>query len=150
VFILGIPPRLAAVWFGPKQVSTACAAGVFGNQVPTANQATEDKSRTFLSCQLGIAVGFMLPPWLVHMGSTERVSFDLTVLFLISAVINSICFVFILLFFAEKPPLPPSIAQMQAIEESRDNHFFQSIKKLLFNPNYMLLLITYGSTPHRK
>ena len=33
VFILGIPPRLAAVWFGPEQVSTACAAGVFGNQV---------------------------------------------------------------------------------------------------------------------
>ncbi|VDK31034.1 unnamed protein product [Gongylonema pulchrum] len=33
MFILGIPPRLAAVWFGPEQVSTACAVGVFGNQV---------------------------------------------------------------------------------------------------------------------
>ena len=33
VFILGVPPRLAAVWFGPTQVSTACAIGVFGNQV---------------------------------------------------------------------------------------------------------------------
>lgn len=33
IFILGIPPRLAAVWFGPNEVSTACAAGVFGNQV---------------------------------------------------------------------------------------------------------------------
>lgn len=33
IFILGVPARLAAVWFGPKQVSTACALGVFGNQV---------------------------------------------------------------------------------------------------------------------
>ena len=33
VFILGMPARVAAVWFGPKQVSTATAIGVFGNQV---------------------------------------------------------------------------------------------------------------------
>ena len=32
VFILGIPARLAAVWFGHNQVSTATAIGVFGNQ----------------------------------------------------------------------------------------------------------------------
>lgn len=37
VFILGIPPRLAAVWFGPMEVSTATAIGVFGNQVQTIN-----------------------------------------------------------------------------------------------------------------
>jgi FLVCR family feline leukemia virus subgroup C receptor-related protein len=33
VFILGAPARLAAVWFGHRQVSTACALGVIGNQV---------------------------------------------------------------------------------------------------------------------
>lgn len=33
VFILGVPARLAAVWFGPNEVSTATAIGVFGNQV---------------------------------------------------------------------------------------------------------------------
>jgi hypothetical protein len=32
-FIVGAPARLAAVWFGPRQVSTACALGVIGNQV---------------------------------------------------------------------------------------------------------------------
>lgn len=31
--ILSIPARLAAVWFGPEQVSSACSIGVFGNQV---------------------------------------------------------------------------------------------------------------------
>lgn len=33
VFILGMPAHVAATWFGPKEVSTACALGVFGNQV---------------------------------------------------------------------------------------------------------------------
>lgn len=33
VFILNLPARLAAVWFGPSEVSTACSVGVFGNQV---------------------------------------------------------------------------------------------------------------------
>lgn len=33
VFILSVPARLAAVWFGPNEVSSACSIGVFGNQV---------------------------------------------------------------------------------------------------------------------
>ena len=33
VFILGVPSKLAATWFGENEVSTACAIGVFGNQV---------------------------------------------------------------------------------------------------------------------
>ena len=33
IFILGIPPQLAATWFPSSQVSSACAIGVFGNQV---------------------------------------------------------------------------------------------------------------------
>lgn len=33
VLFLGIPPQVAAVWFGPNEVSTACTIGVLGNQV---------------------------------------------------------------------------------------------------------------------
>lgn len=77
MFILGIPPRLAAVWFGPEQVSTACAIGVFGNQ-------------------LGIAIGFVLPPFLVHMGTTDFIASDLNRLFLISVVANTIVFLLII------------------------------------------------------
>lgn len=33
VFILGMPSRIASVWFGSNEVSTACSVGVFGNQV---------------------------------------------------------------------------------------------------------------------
>jgi FLVCR family feline leukemia virus subgroup C receptor-related protein len=38
VFILSVPARLAAVWFGPSEVSSACSIGVFGNQVNAAAQ----------------------------------------------------------------------------------------------------------------
>jgi FLVCR family feline leukemia virus subgroup C receptor-related protein len=33
VFVLSVPARLAAVWFGQHEVSSACSIGVFGNQV---------------------------------------------------------------------------------------------------------------------
>lgn len=33
IFILGLPARLAAVWFSATEVSFATAVGVFGNQV---------------------------------------------------------------------------------------------------------------------
>lgn len=35
LFVLGIPAKLAAVWFGPNECSTATSIGVFGNQVST-------------------------------------------------------------------------------------------------------------------
>jgi FLVCR family feline leukemia virus subgroup C receptor-related protein len=125
VFILGIPPRLAAVWFGPKQVSTACAAGVFGNQ-------------------LGIAIGFVLPPLIVHMGTVAEITNDLDILFLGSAIFNTLIFAAIIAFFSEKPKLPPSIAQVRAMEESIDGNYLASLKKLVINPHYMLLLVSYG------
>lgn len=37
VFILGMPSRIASVWFGSEEVSTACSIGVFGNQVGCGN-----------------------------------------------------------------------------------------------------------------
>ena len=33
VYFLGIPSRLASLWFGQQEVSTACSIGVLGNQV---------------------------------------------------------------------------------------------------------------------
>lgn len=46
IFVLNIPARLGAVWFGHNEVSTAVSIGVFGNQ-------------------LGVAAGFLLPPMIV-------------------------------------------------------------------------------------
>ncbi|KHJ80576.1 hypothetical protein OESDEN_19748 [Oesophagostomum dentatum] len=126
MFTLGIPPRLAAVWFGPNEVSTACAAGVFGNQ-------------------LGIAVGFLVPPLLVHNGTKEEVAFDLNKLFLCSAVLNSIILAVIICFFSARPPTPPSLAQITAQEEKAiDSNFWKTLGKLLTSKDFILLFVTYG------
>lgn len=37
VFILGMPSRIASVWFGPREISSACSIAVFGNQVGKGN-----------------------------------------------------------------------------------------------------------------
>ncbi|XP_022821449.1 uncharacterized MFS-type transporter C09D4.1 isoform X1 [Spodoptera litura] len=124
VFILNVPPRLAAVWFGADQVSSACSIGVFGNQ-------------------LGVAVGFVLPPMLVRAsGTIPEIAADLRLMFYLIAGFTSVLFVFILLFFKAAPPSPPSAAA--DLGNSLDSNFLLSLKKLITNRNYVLLLISYG------
>lgn len=58
VFILGLPSHIASVWFGPKEVSTACATAVLGNQVRTRvideNRIPKDQIKRHRPCELGI------------------------------------------------------------------------------------------------
>ncbi|XP_049876029.1 uncharacterized MFS-type transporter C09D4.1 isoform X2 [Pectinophora gossypiella] len=124
VFILNVPPRLAAVWFGADQVSSACSVGVFGNQ-------------------LGVALGFVLPPILVRAsGTIEEIGADFQLMFYLVAGFTSVLFVLILLFFKAEPPSPPSAAAHYGA--SLDSDFLKSLKSLLTNRNYVLLLISYG------
>ncbi|CAL2029087.1 unnamed protein product [Caenorhabditis brenneri] len=126
MFTLGIPPRLAAVWFGPDEVSRACALGVFGNQ-------------------LGIAVGFVLPPMIVSNGTVDHITYDLNTLFLGSAVLNTIILALVICFFTARPPVPPSLAQVNALEEKTfDNNFWGTLRKLMTSRDFVILFITYG------
>jgi FLVCR family feline leukemia virus subgroup C receptor-related protein len=127
VFLLSIPPRLAAVWFGSNQVSTACAIGVFGNQ-------------------LGMAAGFLLPPLFVknHV-NVEDIGSDLSVMFNFTAGACTFVLILVVAFFQAAPPLPPSpeeALRMQA--ESGKEGFFLGLRKLLKNQGFILLLITFA------
>ncbi|XP_045524354.1 uncharacterized MFS-type transporter C09D4.1-like isoform X1 [Pieris brassicae] len=123
-FVLGIPPRLAAVWFGADQVSSACSIGVFGNQ-------------------LGTAVGFLITPMIVQaQGSMEQIGEDFKFLFYLVAGFTTLLLVLIILFFKAAPATPPSAAADQ--ESAVDSNFLKSLKSLLTNRNYVLLLISYG------
>nr|XP_023015485.1 uncharacterized MFS-type transporter C09D4.1-like [Leptinotarsa decemlineata]XP_023015486.1 uncharacterized MFS-type transporter C09D4.1-like [Leptinotarsa decemlineata] len=126
IFILSVPARVAAVWFGPTQVSSACSIGVFGNQ-------------------LGIAIGFLVPPIIVRADSTiEKTSTQFYVLHISSAVVATIILVLILLFFENAPPTPPSHAAAQQIASGDTVDFSVSLKNLIQNRSYVLLLIAYG------
>ncbi|KAL1491446.1 hypothetical protein ABEB36_012044 [Hypothenemus hampei] len=123
VFVLSVPARLAAIWFGPDQVSSACSIGVFGNQI-------------------GIAAGFVIPPMIATGGTTESVTVQLYILFIGVAILTTILFILILIFFKDAPPTPPSYAAQQQNEEQID--FVTSLKKLFKNRSFVLLLVSYG------
>ncbi|XP_042895003.1 choline/ethanolamine transporter flvcr2a isoform X2 [Parasteatoda tepidariorum] len=126
VFIIGLPPHLAGVWFSAGEVSRACAVGVFGNQ-------------------LGIALGFVLPPLIVpNSPNKEDISRGLSILFYSVAGITSVLFLAIVFLFREKPPLPPSRAQEQILNGDSRENYWHSILNLIKNFHYMMLLVTYG------
>ncbi|XP_069675406.1 choline/ethanolamine transporter flvcr2a-like [Periplaneta americana] len=133
IFILGVPARLAAVWFGPKQVSTACSLGVFGNQV-------------------GIALGFLIPPAVVgNHEDLEVIGRELKHLYYGMAIGPTIVLCLVIFFFQKEPPMPPSLAQASLrskttkTEAYDNNHtYLQSLKSLITNRNFALLLVSYG------
>uniref|UniRef100_A0A9L0IB67 Uncharacterized protein n=1 Tax=Equus asinus TaxID=9793 RepID=A0A9L0IB67_EQUAS len=45
VFILGMPSRIASVWFGANEVSTACSIAVLGNQVGRGSADVQSNGR---------------------------------------------------------------------------------------------------------
>ncbi|KFV60194.1 hypothetical protein N328_12274, partial [Gavia stellata] len=127
VFILGMPSRIASVWFGSHEVSTACSIAVFGNQ-------------------LGIAVGFLVPPVLVpNVEDVETLAYHISIMFFMTAGMATALFILVVIVFKEKPPHPPSRAQ--ALIQSRPTEeysYVRSILRLLRNANFLLLMVTYG------
>ncbi|XP_053165851.1 feline leukemia virus subgroup C receptor-related protein 1 isoform X1 [Hemicordylus capensis] len=128
VFILGLPSRIASVWFGPKEVSTACAVAVLGNQ-------------------LGTAVGFLLPPVLVpNTGNhTDTMGHNISIMFYGTAGVSSFLLLLTALVFTEKPKYPPSQSQAVLMDVPPEDYSYkQSIINLFRNVPFVLLLISYG------
>lgn len=127
VFILGMPSRIASVWFGANEVSTACSMAVFGNQ-------------------LGIAIGFLVPPVLVpNIKDQEKLAYHISIMFYIIGGVATLLFILVIIVFKEKPKHPPSRAQSLSYAlATTDASYFSSIVRLFKNLNFVLLVITYG------
>lgn len=124
-FTLGIPPYLAATWFSSNSVSTVTAVAVFGNQV-------------------GIALGFFIPPLLVpDVDDLDLIGARLRILYYSVAAVCIICFVLTIAIFQRRPPTPPSRAQEIALQTLEQN-YGQTLKRLLTNRWFLLLLLSYG------
>ncbi|XP_033503711.1 choline/ethanolamine transporter FLVCR1 [Epinephelus lanceolatus] len=128
VFILGLPSRVASVWFGPREVSTACATAVLGNQ-------------------LGTAIGFLLPPVLVPTtpDNIELTGHNISIMFYGTATVSTVLFLLTVIVIKDRPPLPPSHAQAVLPDSPPDDYSYkQSILNLIKNKAFVLLLISYG------
>ncbi|KAJ8008659.1 hypothetical protein DPEC_G00080720 [Dallia pectoralis] len=127
VFILGMPSKIASVWFGSEEVSTACSIGVFGNQ-------------------LGIAIGFLVPPILVpNVEDIDELANHISVMFYITAGVATLLFILVILVFQERPVFPPTQAQATArLVPIEQYSYTASILRLLRNKPFILLILTYG------
>ncbi|XP_070705762.1 heme transporter FLVCR1 [Pempheris klunzingeri] len=128
VFILGLPSRIASVWFGPREVSTACATAVLGNQ-------------------LGTAIGFLLPPVLVPNtpDDVDLMGHNISIMFYGTAAVSTGLFILTVLIVTDRPPLPPSHAQAVLPDSPPEDYSYkQSIINLIKNKAFVLLLISYG------
>nr|XP_027238801.1 feline leukemia virus subgroup C receptor-related protein 2-like [Penaeus vannamei] len=130
IFILGIPARLAAVWFGPTQVSTACALASSGNQVGRGGEVRG-------------SLGFLLPPAIVpdttdkdEVGTGGSPSCSTR-----RRASHGALHHHHLGLFKECPPTPPSAA---ALTQEDSGSYFHGVVRLMKNPNYVLLLLSYG------
>ncbi|KAI4454467.1 major facilitator superfamily protein-related [Holotrichia oblita] len=129
LFILSLPPKVASVWFGPNEVSTACSLGVFGTQ-------------------LGTALSFIVSPLAVrNHDNLEDIGRELSHLFYgVGAVITPVV-ILVFIFFKAEPTLPPSIAQAKLRlnkSEFTNKEFLNSYKSLLTNKPFMVLMFAYG------
>lgn len=128
VFILGLPSRIASVWFGPREVSTACATAVLGNQ-------------------LGTAIGFLLPPVLVPNTPDDQdlTAHNIRIMFFGTAAVSTALFILALIVIKDRPPRPPSQAQAVLSDSLPEDYSYrQSIYNLVKNKAFVLLLISYG------
>ncbi|KAK9692493.1 Major Facilitator Superfamily [Popillia japonica] len=125
VFIMSLPSKLAAVWFGSKEVSTACAFAVLGTQ-------------------LGVAFGCIISPNVVkNHDDIDLIGEELFGLIMYNSIIAyTICFL-VVVFFEARPPTPPSYSQIM-VGQQRQTAYFSSLKQLVKNKDYVLLLIAIG------
>ncbi|KAH0620486.1 hypothetical protein JD844_021003 [Phrynosoma platyrhinos] len=96
--------------------------------------------------QLGIAVGFLLPPVLVpNLAEKEELAHHISIMFFMTAGVATALFILVILVFREKPPYPPSRAQaMIHLAAPEEYSYLQSIVRLFRNVNFVLLIVTYG------
>ncbi|CAF0883618.1 unnamed protein product [Didymodactylos carnosus] len=124
-FTLGIPPFLAATWFGADSVSTVTSLAVFGNQV-------------------GIALGCVIPASLVpDVDDLDLIGRRLQILFFSVGAICTLVFISMIVVFRRLPPTPPSRAQAQSLQTVEQN-YGKTLKRLICNRWFLLLLLSYG------
>ena len=127
-FILGVPPRLAAAWFGERERSTATALGVFANQV-------------------GVAVYFVVIPHVVlNSSKPEEQEIEFQYVYGGLGIFCSLVGALVLIAFESSPPSPPSASQAVLIETQEEDKLShkEAVRSLMRNPSYVILLISYG------
>ncbi|KAL3280222.1 hypothetical protein HHI36_017719 [Cryptolaemus montrouzieri] len=129
IFMLITPSKVASVWFGAEEVSTACAIGVLGSQ-------------------MGTALGLVVPTLIVNESDdNSKIEKGLSEMFTYNAVASTTIFVSVLLFFRSKPPSPPSQSQVCLLMKPEDENimtYWSATKEFMRNKDFLLVLFSMG------
>jgi len=110
LFFIAMPPKVAQNWFGPNERVLATALGAMMNQ-------------------LGVAVGFILPPFV----SNDQPQLVSRVLW-IEASIALLISIFVIIFFRSNPPSPPSHSARLATDQKARSDLLTKQKNDQYGP----------------
>ncbi|KAL3269456.1 hypothetical protein HHI36_008526 [Cryptolaemus montrouzieri] len=128
VFMISIFSKVACVWFGSDEVSTACGIGIMGSQT-------------------GLALGALTPSLLVpNSNDMDEITKGLKKLFLLDNLLSIPIFIIVLVFFRSKPESPPSHSQTQFYSGKNYEkiQYLDAFRGFLKNSDYLLIVICFG------
>ncbi|XP_071941134.1 choline/ethanolamine transporter flvcr2a-like [Antedon mediterranea] len=120
--VMGMAPQVAGTWFGIDEVSFASALG-------------------FIGIEVGIGMAYILPSYFVQ---GPDIGHQIKYYFLFTAIVMTILMLITAFVFENKPALPPSKPRMNVKKAGKKDNFLQSVKYILSNRNYLLLLVAFG------
>ncbi|RWS02273.1 putative MFS-type transporter C09D4.1-like protein [Dinothrombium tinctorium] len=126
VLVYSIPTELTATWFPLNEVSTAT-------------------STSLAASLLGTAIGFLVPPFMIeNLSNQECIKYGLLRIFIGQAIVSLIIFILILIFFKDKPELPPSVAQLKVDQSEKVPTYCSTLKTLSKNRTFVILFVAFG------
>jgi len=118
-YFLGVVPKYAAVWFSEDGRTTATMLGSVSNA-------------------FAAALAQLIIPAITNSGDTMSTTV------LVCAILSTVAII-PAFFIKERPPTPPSASAEQALLETVEEPFSVSLKKVLVNKQFLLLMLVFGS-----
>ncbi|KAF9101001.1 hypothetical protein BGX27_000135 [Mortierella sp. AM989] len=118
-FFLNVPPKYAAVWFSENGRTTATMIASVSNAFAAA-----------------------LAQLIIPEITTDKDSMSTSVL--VCLIITVVAFVPVL-FMSERPPTPPSPSAAEALQETKEEPFWVSLKKVGSNKQFLILMFLFGT-----
>ncbi|BET02743.1 Major Facilitator Superfamily [Nesidiocoris tenuis] len=123
--VIAAPPRIASVWFGPSEVSTASSIGVLGFQA-------------------GAALGFLIPPFVIRGSDDAETEQGLAIINFSLGGLSLFVLLTMIIWFQNQPPAPPSKAALRQRDFQRSTTFLGALKVLSQTKGYFILLVACG------
>ncbi|KAF9193604.1 hypothetical protein BGZ51_002892 [Haplosporangium sp. Z 767] len=118
-FFLNAPPKYAAVWFSENGRTTATMIGSVSNAFAAA-----------------------LAQLIIPVITTDKDSMSTSVL--VCAILSIVAIVPVLLM-SDRPPTPPSPSAAEALQETAEEPFWVSLKKVGSNKQFLILMFLFGT-----